>query len=126
METHIYTIQIRVLLYPEENEWVARALELDLLGYGKTQTAAIGELKAAVGAQLSFAHQMRDDSLLPFPAEQEYFRRWEEAQSKALRSGIVGDKSVKLEARAAVISLTASELKVIRKRRFKQTASACA
>ena len=116
LDTHIYDIQIRVLIYHEDNEWVARALELDLLGYGKTQMAAVEELKKAVEAQISFANQIGDDLLL-FPAEQEYFKRWEDAQKKALRMEILGDRSIKLEAKAAVISLTEGDLKALRKRR---------
>ena len=85
METHGYGLQIRVLLCHEEAEWVARALELDLLGYGRTQGEAIEALQEAILAQLSFAHQMNDDTLLPFPSEPEYFKRWEAAQDEGLR-----------------------------------------
>ena len=110
MEAHLYGIQIRVLLCHEDGEWVARALELDLLGYGKTQEEAMAALEDAIGAQLSFAHQMNDDGLLPFPAELEYFRRWDEAQNKAIRKHIMGDESLKLKVRALVITLSNTEV----------------
>jgi predicted RNase H-like HicB family nuclease len=126
MDTHIYNLQIRVLIYREDGEWVARALEMDLLGFGKTEREAAGELQQAVEAQISFAHQTNDASLINFPAEPEFFKRWEEAQKKAMRSEILGDKSVKLAARAQVISFTAAELKVLRTRRFKETGLVCA
>src|ERR1035441_24782 len=102
MDAHIYGLQIRVLLCHEEAEWVARALELDLLGYGRTQGEAIEALQEAIQAQLSFARQMNDDTLLPFPSEPEYFKRWEEAQNKAIRSQIMGDKGIKVKVRAVV------------------------
>ena len=100
MDTHIYNLQIRVLIYREDGECVARALEMDLLGYGKTEREAVEELKHAIEAQISFAHQTNDASLINFPAEPEFFKRWEDAQKKALRSEILGDKSVKLAARS--------------------------
>ena len=126
MDTHIYNLQIRVLIYREDGEWAARALEMDLLGFGKTEREAVGELQRAIEAQISFAHQTNDASLINFPAEPEFFKRWEEAQKKALRSEILGDKSVKLAARAQVISFTAAELKALRTRRFKETGLVCA
>ena len=126
MDTHIYSLQIRVLIYREDGEFVARALEMDLLGFGKSEREAVEELKQTVEAQISFAHQMNDPKLISFPAEAEYFKRWEDAQRKALRSEILGDKSVKLAARALVISFTAAELKALRNRRFRETGLACA
>ena len=126
MDTHIYNLQIRVLIYREDGEFVARALEMDLLGFGKTERAAVESLKQAVEAQISFAHQMNDAGLIGFSAEVEYFKRWEEAQKKALRAEILGDKSVKVTARAFRISFTLADLKALRTRRFKQTGLACA
>ena len=119
MNTHLYTIQIRVLIYQEDAEWVARALEMDLLGYGDSPKAAVEELKQAIEAQISFAHQMNDDSLIPFRAEEEYFKRWEDAQRNALRREILGEHSIKVQAIACIISFTKSELESLRKRRFK-------
>lgn len=126
MDTHIYNLQIRVLICREDGEFVARALEMDLLGFGKTEREAVESLKQSVEAQISFAHQMNDASLIYFPAEADYFKRWEDAQKKAFRAEIAGDKSVKLAAKALVISFTAAELKALRARRFKETGLACA
>ncbi len=126
MDTHIYNLQIRVLIYREDGEWVARALEMDLLGFGKTEREAVAELQRAVEAQISFAHQTNDASLINFPAEPEFFKRWEDAQKKAMRSEILGDKSVKLAARSLMLSFTPAELKALRTRRFKETGLVCA
>ncbi len=126
MDAHIYSLQIRVLIYREDGEYVARALEMDLLGYGKSQREAFEELKQAVEAQISFALQMSDPSLLGFPAQDEYFARWEDSQRKALRSEILGDKSVKVQARSVMISFSPGEIKALRGRRFKQAGLACA
>lgn len=126
MDTHIYNLQIRVLIYREDGEWVARALEMDLLGFGKTEREAVAELQRAIEAQISFAHQTSDASLINFPAEPEFFKRCEVAQKKAMRCEILGDKSVKLAARAQVISFTSAELKALRTRRFKESGLVCA
>lgn len=126
MNTHVYNIQIRVLVCREEGEFAARALEMDLLGYGKTEEEAIEQLKQAIEAQISFAHQMSDAELLGFPAEKEYFQRWEEAQQKAFRGMALGDKPVKLSAKAVVLTYTESELKAVRARQFKRSNLICA
>jgi len=44
MNTHHYDLQIRALVTKEDGEFVAHALELDLVGYGATEKAAMDEL----------------------------------------------------------------------------------
>ncbi len=104
MEAHLYDIQVRVLICKEDGEFVARALEMDLLGYGKTAGEALQDLRKAIEAQISFAHQMKDDSLIKFSAEQEYFERWEDAQRKSLLSAIRGDRSIEVKSRTAMLA----------------------
>lgn len=120
MESHIYDIQIRVLICKEDGESVARALELDLIGYGKNDAEAVEELKAAVESQISFAHQMRDSSLIGFPAEREFFDRWDESQRQILQGQILGDKSIKLKAKAIVISIKKEEIRALQSRSFQK------
>ena len=122
METHIYNLQIRVLIFREDAEFVAKALEMDLTGYGKTEVEAVEDLKKTVEAQISFASQMNDSSLLEFPAEKEFFYRWEDFQRKALQSQILGDKCVKLKAKAVFIQFSQEEIKALRTRTFKPVA----
>ena len=127
MTTHIYDIQIRVLISKEDGEFVARALEMDLLGYGKTEKVAVEELKHLVECQISFARQMNDNTLISFPSGREFFKRWEEAQRAALESVVRGDKSIKLAAKAVVVSFMSSELKPVKSREFiKQPELVCA
>lgn len=120
METTEFNIQLRVLVCKEDGEFVARALEMDLLGYGKTETEALDELKQAMQAQISFAHQKNDYSLLSFPAEAEYFTRWEEAQRKTIHSLVLGDKSGTLKAKATFISFTQQEIKELQEKQSNQ------
>ena len=126
MNRHIYNIQIRVLICKEDGEYIARALELDLLGYGKTEAEAVEELKTAVEAQISFARKMNDENLINFPAEKTYFNRWEEAQMKAMKMELLEEKSVKLQAVATFISFSQEELAVLRQKQFQKSELVCA
>jgi predicted RNase H-like HicB family nuclease len=126
MDTHVYNIQIRILIYQEDGEFVARALEMDLIGYGKTEAEAVEELKQSIECQLTFAHHMNDSSLLGFKAEDEFFQRWDQAQQKALKGIVLSDKPVKLSAKACVITFTQSELRSLREREFKKSELVCA
>jgi hypothetical protein len=120
MEAHLYNLPIRVLVSLEGREYCARALELDLLGYGKTAGEALGNLREVVEAQVSFAHQMGSPELLGFPAEKEYFDRWEEAQRNSLTARLLGDRSASVNAQACFISFTPEELEAMtRKRQFR-------
>jgi len=126
MNRHIYNIQIRVLICKEDGEYVARALELDLLGYGKTEAEAVEELKAAVEAQISFARHMNDESLINFPAEKTYFARWEEAQMKAMKMEVFEEKSVRLQGVATFISFSKEEVAALRQKQFQKSDLVCA
>lgn len=127
MDKTTYEIQIRVLVCKEDSEYVARALEMDLLGYGKTQAEAIEELKRAIEAQLTFSHQKNAKNLLEFPADEEYFERWENAQKMAIRGIVLDDKPVRLSARAVILSFSEADIrKLQQKPGFRQTSLVCA
>jgi len=55
METHYYDLFTRVLIYKDGRQFVAHALDYDLLGYGDTEEEARRELEKVVENQLSFA-----------------------------------------------------------------------
>ena len=64
------SLRLRAVLYREDGLWVAHALEMDLIGTGATESAALRELRGNVEAQLSFATQ---EGVNPFrPAPQEF------------------------------------------------------
>src|SRR2546429_3111573 len=118
METNVYDFHIRVLLYKDSGDWVAHALEMDLVDYGDSVRAALKELNELVSCQISFAHQKRDDSLIYFPADKELFERWEAAHTAALKKEILPDKSVKMNTKAVFITFSKSELSQIIRRKF--------
>ena len=58
MNHHCYDLAIRVLLSKEDGQFVAHALELDLVAYGDTEKEVRKSLHDAIVAQLTFAAQM--------------------------------------------------------------------
>ena len=83
-------------------------------------------MKSAVEAQISFARQMNDESLINFPAEKIYFDRWEEAQMKAMKMEVLEEKSVRLQAVATFISFSKEELATLRQKQFQKSSLVCA
>jgi hypothetical protein len=84
-------LRLRAVLYREDELWVAHALEMDLIGTGATETAALRELRSNVEVQLSFAKQEQAN---PFhPAPDEIQKLWEEINLAALGMGRVKSKT---------------------------------
>ena len=106
MSTHVFDLTLRVLLYEEENEWAAHALEMDLIGYGKDGKSALEDLTRMIFSQISFAAYKDDPELVSFPAPKEFFDRWEEAQKAKISKLISKSPSDKrFEARAIFLTL---------------------
>lgn len=87
-DAQIYDFGVRVLISKEDGEFCAHALELDLLGYGKTEHRAIGELLEAIRCQISFGRFKNDDSLMSFQAPKEFYDKWEAAHTAALKNKV--------------------------------------
>lgn len=75
---------LQVLLYQDEDdspgEWIAIALEMDLLGYGKTKDGALAELRDVVEAQVYFSSDRNNPSLITFHAPKKYFDLYEQGR----------------------------------------------
>jgi len=125
MNSRIYSLRVRVLLYEEDGEICAHALEMDLLGYGKTDKEAISELSGMIKSQISFARFKNDDSLLLFPADKEFYERWETSYQAALKKEVFPDKPTGMDFQAVWIDI---DDKVIEpsKIRFKAAEMPCA
>jgi hypothetical protein len=115
MDSNIYDFQIRVLLYRDEPEWVAHALEMDLVAYGMTEKNALRELRNLVFNQISFAMEKGEEHLMVFPAPKEFFARWEAAHTDAL-AGIAREKPGRLRVKAVSICLTEQDVKRLARR----------
>jgi hypothetical protein len=128
METHVYDIPLRVLLYKEDGEFVAHALEMDLIGYGATQKAATEDLTQMVFCQISFAHQKQDAGLLTCPAPKDLFDRWDKAREAALKKEVLKDKPLSVKYFATCIQLPAPKIKkaIANSSRFSRLNKICA
>ena len=111
-----YVYNIRVLAFREDDGFTARALEMDLVGCGKTANEALAALQEAVEAQISFSIQMKDASLLNFPAEQKYFDAWEKAQSGSFVKSLA--ENALDNPRSVFISAPRGGIKASRSNRF--------
>ena len=76
------TLRLRAVIYPEDGMWVAHALEMDLIGTGATEAAALRELRSNVEAQLSLAKQEQANPFTPAPTEIQ--KLWEETNLAVL------------------------------------------
>lgn len=79
---------IHVLGFQEDGLWCALALDLSLRGYGPTFEEAKEDLAQAVGAQLSFAIQHGTMEQIWQPAEDEYYRMYQQARRQALEHAV--------------------------------------
>ena len=61
-------VKVSVLGYKEHDDWVAHALEMDIIGVGDTWEDALSVLGENIHAQVSFAKYRGDDSLIFQPA----------------------------------------------------------
>ena len=61
METRIYDFQVRVLITRDGEQYVAHALEMDLVAYGDTEKEALEEVANLMRNQISFAVQKGQD-----------------------------------------------------------------
>lgn len=109
--THCYDASIRVLFYKEDDSWVAHALEMDLLGFGKSTKLAFKDLEKNIAHQLSFAAFKGNPESVFFMAPQDIVSRWEAAQLISLKQSVSGNResAATLNMKAATISFTKEE-----------------
>lgn len=74
-EAGLDTVQfdVRVVGLMEDDLWYARALELNLLGYGESFAEALGDLKGAIDAQVCYAARHGSLSTICWSANRRYF-----------------------------------------------------
>ena len=101
----------------EEGQFVAHALELDLVAYGETEKEAMKELHDSMMSQLSFAAQMEKPEMINHPAPKGYFKRWDDANRLALSGLVSRDRAVAIETKAVCCRITPEEMKEIRSRK---------
>ncbi len=114
MKAHFYDLSIRVLLYKEGSQFVAHALELDILGYGDSEAAAKADLETLLDNQVSFAACLGKPDTVHFPAPKEFFERWEKANQAKLKGQLMSEKSLALHGKPSVFVYSHDDLKRLR------------
>jgi hypothetical protein len=82
-------LRLRVVIYQEDGLMVAHSLEVDVIGVGTTQTAALEELRGNIEAQLSFSRAKKINPFRPAPAKIQAL--WDDNNLSIL--GLPGSKS---------------------------------
>jgi hypothetical protein len=124
MDKKIFSLCLRSIVYKEDGLFHARCLEMDLLGVGNSEQAAVEELQNVIEEQIGFAVYKKDDGLILFPADKEYFDRWEKANQAKIHNELfpdseTADQAIKLNGKSIIISFEQSELdKLTRKQNF--------
>lgn len=77
---------IRVLVFRDAEtseagyEWSAVALECDVWGFGSTAEEASHDLEELMATHVEFATGRKEYDILDHPADEEWFRLWEELE----------------------------------------------
>ena len=71
-------------MYVEEGDYVAHALEPDIVGCGDSADEALDDLRAALSSQITFAIEQNDLTLIQGNAPRKLEKTWEQHQQAAL------------------------------------------
>jgi len=82
--------EVSVIVFREETTWTALALEMDIRGYGASRKAAVDDALAMISAQVSFAVQRGHAESVWKPAEDKYWRMWENARRNQFVAEVSG------------------------------------
>ncbi|OHB93575.1 MAG: hypothetical protein A3E19_04895 [Planctomycetes bacterium RIFCSPHIGHO2_12_FULL_52_36] len=74
-EVAVGRFDLRVVIYKEDDDYIAHCLEMDIMGTGGTLEIAIEEMKRLVEAQISYCFDKHIEDTLLSPAPPEYWRR---------------------------------------------------
>ena len=78
-------LDVRVVGLIEDNLWYARALELNLLGYGESFAEAVEDLKGAIDAQVCYAARHDNLNTIYWSADQRYFDLYDDGADETPR-----------------------------------------
>lgn len=84
LKDRIAELSFRVVVYHDGEDWVAHSLELDIVGCGDDPQEALEELIDAIEAQVTFALQTGDPSLIRCRAPEEVEEMWTEASERGM------------------------------------------
>jgi hypothetical protein len=93
MSEEAKTFEVNVLIFRDDSEWSAVALEMNVRGYGASQQDARRDVIEMLSAQVTYAVQMGHPETVWSRAEQKYWQMWEQARRSefvAEASGVQG------------------------------------
>jgi hypothetical protein len=90
MNENTKTFEVSVIVFREDSDFTALALEMDIRGYGTTPQAAIDDVTAMLAAQISFAVQIGNPEGVWHPAAEKFWRMFEEARRKRFVAEVSG------------------------------------
>lgn len=79
-----YGATVNVLGFEEDGEWCALALEMELRGYGSAFNEALKDLEESAALQVRFAHFKGAKDMIWHPAEDKYFKLYEQVRQERL------------------------------------------
>ena len=112
---HNVSVTSRVLVYQDrDGAYVAHALETDLIGEGSSPNKAMTDLRNALEAQITFAIQVGNTSMIQRQAPAEIVTRWEKANKQSLKDLTSDGHSLHVKSVARVIEITPKEVALLR------------
>ncbi len=125
METRIYDFQVRLLVTRDGDQYVAHALEMDLVAYGDTEKEALDEISNMMRNQISFALQKKEMRLTDFKAPKEYFDLWEKVNAESLQGVVTGktdeEKCGRIQIITKILVFGKDDIEAIQKRSHKHS-----
>jgi hypothetical protein len=91
----IHNAEINVLICKEENEYIAHAIEFDIVAYGDTPEKAERELFDLVRMQITFAIQKNSIDNLFKPAPPEVLQKYIKAKQECLKVALFKVEEIK-------------------------------
>lgn len=110
MKRGTVTVSSRILVYTEDGQYVAHAIDMDLIGEAPSPNGAVGALKQAIEAQVSFAVHKGNTGMVYFKCSRALENRWIKAAEKGLHDLAKGDDAKNMECIASFIELSQAEL----------------
>lgn len=118
------SVTSRVLVYQErDGNYVAHAIETDLIGEGASPNKAMTDLKNALEAQITFALQIGKPDMIYRQAPAEIVTRWDKAARQSIRDLAHDGDPLHVKAVATVIEITPREVAALRAMAMKKAYS---
>lgn len=111
MKKHNVALSSRVLITKENSgEYIAHALDLDILGQGYSPNKALKDLENAIIFQITFCIEKQCMDNLIHKASKEDEKNWFEVSRKSLQNLADGSAAMQVDCKATVIEVSKDEI----------------